>query len=169
MSVFGKILSKLGIKKKEEKEEKVAEVKKPVKKSPVTEKRSSKPVKRYSERVKKSAQPSIKSPLDAAAKTASGPVIVAKADVAAMEMVDVMGKLESMGKGSGLKWKKSIVDLLKVLGIDSSLSSRKELAKELACPEELMGDSAKMNTWLHKTVLQQIAKNGGNVPQNLLD
>ena len=87
----------------------------------------------------------------------------------AMEMVDVMGKLESMSKGSGLNWKKSIVDLLKVLDIDSSLTARKELAKELHCPADLMGDSAKMNTWLHKTVLQQIAANGGNVPKSLLD
>jgi len=62
----------------------------------------------------------------------------------------------------------SIVDLLKLLGIDSSLSARKELATELACPPEKMGDSAQMNMWLHKTVLQKIADNGGNVPSELL-
>ena len=62
----------------------------------------------------------------------------------------------------------SIVDLLKLLGIDSSLTARKELATELACPPEKMGDSAQMNMWLHKTVLQKIADNGGNVPSELL-
>ena len=87
-----------------------------------------------------------------------------------MSEVDVMKKLEEMGKGSpGLDWKVSIVDLLKLLGIDSSLEDRKELAKELGCPPDLMGDSAKMNVWLHKAVLREIAKNGGNVPASMLD
>jgi hypothetical protein len=49
------------------------------------------------------------------------------------------------------------------------VTARKELATELGCPAELMGDSAQMNTWLHKTVLARIAANGGHVPQNLLD
>jgi len=52
---------------------------------------------------------------------------------------------------------------------DSSLEARKELAVELGCPPELMGDSAKMNVWLHKEVLKQIAQNGGNIPKELLD
>jgi hypothetical protein len=68
-----------------------------------------------------------------------------------------------------LNWKTSIVDLLKLLDLDSSLEARKQLAKELYCPDELMGDSAKMNMWLHKTVLKQIAENGGNIPKELLD
>jgi hypothetical protein len=90
---------------------------------------------------------------------------------AAMEMVDVVAKLTSLAKANPekLDWKTSIVDLLKLLGIDSSLTSRKELAKELGCPADLMGDSAKMNVWLHKAVLARIAQNGGNVPANLLD
>lgn len=90
---------------------------------------------------------------------------------AAMEMVDVVAKLTALAKANPekLDWKVSIVDLLKLLGIDSSLTSRKELAKELGCPTDLMGDSAKMNVWLHKTVLAKIAENGGNVPANLLD
>jgi hypothetical protein len=53
--------------------------------------------------------------------------------------------------------------------MDSSLTARKELAAELGCPADLMGDSAKMNIWLHKTVLARIAENGGNVPKDLLD
>jgi hypothetical protein len=95
----------------------------------------------------------------------------APAKPAAMEMVDVVAKLSVLAKANPekLDWKVSIVDLLKLLGIDSSLTSRKELAKELGCPTDLMGDSAKMNVWLHKTVLAKIAENGGNVPANLLD
>ena len=90
---------------------------------------------------------------------------------APMAMVDVMAKLEKMAadKGEKLDWKKSIVDLLKVLGIDSSLAARKELARELGCPPEKMKDSANMNIWLHKTVLGKIAENGGNIPKQLLD
>jgi hypothetical protein len=57
---------------------------------------------------------------------------------------------------------------LKLLGLDSSLAARKELAAELACPAEKMADSAQMNMWLHKTVLQKLAANGGNIPADLL-
>jgi hypothetical protein len=86
-------------------------------------------------------------------------------------MVDVVAQLESLAAANPqkLNWKTSIVDLLKLLDIDSSFSARKELAVELGCPAELMGDSAKMNMWLHKTVLKQIAENGGNVPAELYD
>ncbi len=84
--------------------------------------------------------------------------------------VDVVAKLEKMAAGSpGLDWKVSIVDLLKLLDIDSSKEARTELAKELGCPPDLMSDSAKMNVWLHKEVLRRIAQNGGNVPANMLD
>ena len=95
----------------------------------------------------------------------------AKPSVAPMDMVDVVAKLDGLAKANPQKldWKVSIVDLFKILGIDSRLTSRKELAKELGCPTDLMADSAKMNTWLHKTVLARIAQNGGNVPANLLD
>lgn len=86
-------------------------------------------------------------------------------------VVDVMGKLEKMAEENPaeLNWKTSIVDLLKLLGIDSSYESRVELAKELGCPEDKMDESAEMNTWLHKAVLVEIAENGGNVPDELLD
>jgi hypothetical protein len=87
----------------------------------------------------------------------------------AIPVVDVMAKLEGLAASKpGLDWKVSIVDLLKLLGIDSSYEARKELATELGCPANLMNDSASMNVWLHKTVLQKIAENGGNVPQSLL-
>lgn len=86
-------------------------------------------------------------------------------------MVDVVAQLEQRAASNPqkLNWRTSIVDLLKLLDIDSSLGARKELAAELGCPPELMGDSAKMNMWLHKTVLARIAANGGNVPKELLD
>ena len=83
--------------------------------------------------------------------------------------VDVVKQLEQKAKGTGLNWKQSISDLLFLLDLDNSREARNELAKELGCPPELMSDSAKMNTWLHKTVLKKIAENGGNIPQDLLD
>lgn len=88
-----------------------------------------------------------------------------------VEVVDVVAQLEQRAKANPqkLNWRTSIVDLLKLLDIDSSLAARKELATELGCPADLMGDSAKMNIWLHKTVLARIAANGGNVPKELLD
>lgn len=91
---------------------------------------------------------------------------------AAIPVVDVVARLEALAKKNPQKldWKVSIVDLLKLLDIDSSLQARKDLAKELGCPPDLMGgDSAKMNVWLHKTVLKKIADNGGNIPKQLLD
>jgi hypothetical protein len=90
---------------------------------------------------------------------------------APIPMVDVVAQLEKRAAANPqkLNWRTSIVDLLKLLDIDSSFAARKELATELACPPELMSDSAKMNTWLHKTVLARIAANGGNVPRELLD
>jgi hypothetical protein len=89
----------------------------------------------------------------------------------AIAVVDVVSRLEDQAASHAekLNWKVSIVDLLKLLGIDSSLSARKELATELGCPGEKMGDSAQMNMWLHKTVLQKLAENGGNVPKELLN
>jgi hypothetical protein len=89
----------------------------------------------------------------------------------AVSVVDVVAQLEQRAAANPqkLNWRTSIVDLLKLLDIDSSLAARKELATELHCPPELMEDSAKMNVWLHKTVLARIAENGGNVPKDLLD
>ncbi|MEZ5659413.1 MAG: DUF3597 domain-containing protein [Burkholderiaceae bacterium] len=88
----------------------------------------------------------------------------------AISQVDIVAKLEAMAAANPqkLNWKTSIVDLLKLLGLDSSFGARKELATELGCPAEKMGDSAQMNMWLHKTVLQKLAANGGNIPPELL-
>ena len=62
-----------------------------------------------------------------------------------------------------------IADLLFLLGIDHSKENRISLAKEMGCPAELMDDSAKMNTWLHRAVLVELAEHGGNIPEELLD
>jgi len=88
----------------------------------------------------------------------------------AIPIVDVVAQLEQRAASNPqkLNWRTSIVDLLKLLDIDSSLTARKELAVELGCPPDKMGDSAEMNMWLHKAVLARIAANGGNVPGDLL-
>ena len=90
--------------------------------------------------------------------------------VAAIAVVDVVAQLESRAqvKLQKLNWRTSIVDLLKLLDLESTLDARKALAVELGCPNEKMADSVQMNTWLHKTVLQKLAANGGNVPAELL-
>jgi hypothetical protein len=84
--------------------------------------------------------------------------------------VDVSAVLNDLASKNSehLDWKKSIVDLMKLVGMDSSLSARKELATELGYSGD-QNDSATMNVWLHKQVLQKLAENGGKVPQNLLD
>jgi hypothetical protein len=85
--------------------------------------------------------------------------------------VDVVAQLEKRAAANPqkLNWRTSIVDLLKLLDIDSSLAARKALAVELGAPESEMHESADMNVWLHREVLKRIAANGGNVPANLLD
>ncbi len=111
-----------------------------------------------------------------AAPTSSSSAVPAAAPTGAsrpvaMSAVDVVAKLEGLAAASKekLNWKVSIVDLMKLLGLDSSLAARKELATELGCPAEKMNDSAQMNMWLHKVVLRKLAENGGNVPKELLD
>ena len=69
-------------------------------------------------------------------------------------------------KGEKLAWRTSIVDLMKALDIDSSFTARKELAKELGYTGD-SNDSASMNIWLHKQVMQKLAENGGKVPDSL--
>ena len=135
MSLFGKILEKLGL---------------------------SRPAK---------AEPAPQVP--PAPKTAPSPQAAPAAPPAPapIAVVDVVAQLEKLAASNPqkLNWKVSIVDLLKLLGLESSFAARKELAVELGCPSEKMGDSAQMNMWLHKTVLQKIADNGGNIPKELLD
>ena len=100
----------------------------------------------------------------------SPPPTPAQQPPTAVPTVDVMGQLEKLAAANPqkLNWRTSIVDMLKLLGIDSSLAARKNLAVELGCPADKLGDSAQMNTWLHKQVLEKLAQNGGNVPKDLL-
>ena len=88
---------------------------------------------------------------------------------AASPVVDVAAVLNDMAKKNPekLDWRKSIVDLMKLVGMDSSLGARKQLATELHYTGD-MNDSASMNVWLHKQVLVKLAENGGKVPSELL-
>ncbi|MBB2202127.1 DUF3597 domain-containing protein [Gluconacetobacter tumulisoli] len=93
----------------------------------------------------------------------------APAPVAApAQAVDVAAILSEMAAKSGqsLNWRQSIVDLMKLLGLDSSLAARKELAGELHYTGDT-SDSAAMNVWLHRQVMQKLAENGGKVPDDL--
>jgi hypothetical protein len=139
MSFFGKILEKLGLKK-------AAATPAPAPQVP-------------------------QAPPAATAPTAPVAVPAAPPPPTPIDVGDVVAHLEKLSAANPqkLNWKTSIVDLLKLLDIDSSFAARKDLATELGCPADLMGDSAKMNMWLHRTVLQKIADNGGNIPKELLD
>lgn len=156
MGLFNNILEKLGLKKKEE-EKKAVGAEGAVKAAPAA----------------KPAAPAAKAAPAAAAKAAPAQkddaAAAAPAAPKAIDVVDVVAQLEEKAKGKELNWKVSIVDLLKLLELDSSREAREELAKELNCPADQMSDSARMNTWLHKEVLRQIAANGGNIPKDLLD
>lgn len=106
----------------------------------------------------------------AAAPTApaSTPAASAPAASAPAQPVDVAAILDEAVKKNGqtLDWRKSIVDLMKALDLDSSLANRKELAKELGYTGDTE-DSASMNIWLHKQVLAKLKENGGKVPADL--
>ena len=86
------------------------------------------------------------------------------------QSVDVESVLSGIAtrKGSDLNWRSSIVDLMKLLDLDSSLDNRKELATELGYTGAKDG-SAEMNIWLHKAVMRELEKNGGTVPAGLKD
>jgi hypothetical protein len=110
-------------------------------------------------------------PVEAAPAPVESPSAPVESAPVPISEVDVVAKLQGLAQAhpEKLNWKTSIVDLMKLLGLDSSLSVRKELATELDCPPEKMDDSAQMNMWLHKTVLRKLAENGGNIPKQLLD
>lgn len=96
---------------------------------------------------------------------------VATAQPQAQQQVDVERVLTRIAQEKGnpdLNWRTSIVDLMKLLGIDSSLDNRKELARELGYTGELNG-SAEMNIWLHKATMKQLASHGGKVPASMMD
>ena len=161
MGLFSKILEKLGLKKDKETQGGATATasQKPAASPPKTT-TPAKPA------------PTTTSTPAAQPRPAPAPVAVQRAPVPTpISEVDVVSKLEDLAarNPAKLNWKTSIVDLLKLLDLDSSYEDRKEMAIELGCPPDMMNDSAKMNTWLHKKVLQEIARNGGNVPKELLD
>ncbi len=115
------------------------------------------------------AAPAEAAPVEAAAVETVAAAAPAAAD-APPETVDVVAVCEALAAKNPqkLNWRTSIVDLMKLLGMDSSLANRKELAKELGCPENLIGgDYSQMNVWLIKAVMKKLAENGGKVPEEL--
>jgi hypothetical protein len=105
------------------------------------------------------AAPAAPAPVGAPAAAAPPPAIT---------VVDVEALLDGMPGASSLNWRTSIVDLMKLLGLDSSLDARKQLAAELSYGADT-SDSAKMNIWLHRQVMTKLAANGGKVPAELRD
>jgi len=114
-----------------------------------------------------SPPPASRPPAASTAPTAAPPK---PAQAPAQPVVDVEAVLEKMAADSGqkLNWRTSIVDLMKLVGMDSSLENRKALASELGYTGD-QSDSAAMNIWLNKRVMKELAAHGGKVPANMLD
>jgi len=117
---------------------------------------------------KKEAAPAAQAPAPTAAPAAPQAAPAAPAAVAPAPEVDVAGILDFMNdqRAQKLNWRTSIVDLMKLVGLESSLSERKELADELGYTGD-KSDSASMNIWLHAQVIQKIKDNGGRLPTDL--
>ncbi len=108
-------------------------------------------------------------PAPAPTAAPASPAVVASAPQPP-EPVDIEAVLNELAAENPqkLNWRTSIVDLMKLVGLESSLAERKELADELGYSGD-KSDSASMNIWLHKQVLAKLAANGGKVPADLLD
>ena len=115
------------------------------------------------------AQGGAKDAASAAVASVASAATAAAEPVKALSAVDLVALMESKAAAAGqkLNWRTSIVDLMKLLNLDSSLVARKELATELGYTGD-MNDSATMNIWLHKQVMKKVAENGGQVPADLL-
>ena len=111
------------------------------------------------------APASTSSPASPSAPAAPGSAAAPGAPAAPIDVAAILTKLAASNKEK-LDWQKSIVDLMKLLNLDSSLAARKELADELHYTGD-KNDSATMNVWLHKQVMQKLAENGGKVPDEL--
>jgi 3-oxoacyl-ACP reductase-like protein len=113
-----------------------------------------------------------KKPAEAAPAPTAAPTTTAAAPAPTPppEPVDVEAVLNELAAANPqkLNWRTSIVDLMKLVGLESSLAERKELADELGYTGD-KSDTATMNIWLHKEVLAKLAANGGKVPADLLD
>jgi hypothetical protein len=121
-----------------------------------------------------SSHPAVQSPqttpgsMQSTTATQPSTTSAAPPPVAPMDQVDVEAILNGMPQAQSLNWRTSIVDLLKLLNLDSDLASRKELAAELDYKGDT-SDSASMNIWLHRQVMNKLAANGGKVPADLRD
>ncbi|MEM1133001.1 MAG: DUF3597 domain-containing protein [Pseudomonadota bacterium] len=91
----------------------------------------------------------------------------AAAAATAQDSVDIVERLDAKSGADALNWRTSIVDLMKLVGLDPSYANRKELAQEMGRTD--YEGSAEDNIWLHKQVLKKLAENGGKVPADLLD
>jgi Domain of unknown function (DUF3597) len=113
------------------------------------------------------AAPAGSAPASGGAPASSG-TAAGSSSAAPAQSVDVAAIVDkaAAAKGEKLEWRTSIVDLMKALDIDSSLSARKELAKELGYTGDT-NDSATMNIWLHKQVMAKLAANGGKLPPEI--
>ncbi|MCZ2496824.1 DUF3597 family protein [Xylophilus sp. Kf1] len=101
------------------------------------------------------------------APTAGAPAAAAPTPMNQVDVEQVLNDMASKNPEK-LNWRTSIVDLMKLLGLDSSLNARKDLAKELNYTGDT-NDSASMNIWLHRQVMNKVAANGGKVPADLKD
>ena len=108
---------------------------------------------------------SSKTSAGAAAPTAAAPAAGAAKPISRADVEAILHKLAADVR-EDLDWKRSIVDLMKLLNLDSGLGARKQLAQELGYSGALDG-SANMNTWLHKQVMTKLAESGGKVPDSL--
>jgi hypothetical protein len=119
---------------------------------------------------KPATQPTANAAPTATASTTTSTSQVTPPQAQNIQEVDVEAMLNDKAKTAGqpLNWRSSIVDLLKLLDLDSSLQSRKELAAELGYTGDT-NDSASMNIWLHRQVMNKLATNGGKVPAELRD
>ena len=111
------------------------------------------------------AEATVPSATKAPAAASSGGANPVSAPAQAIEIAPILDSAVA-AKKENLQWRTSIVDLMKALNIDSSLSARKELAKELGYTGDT-NDSATMNVWLHKQVMTKLAAHGGKVPADL--
>ncbi len=102
----------------------------------------------------------------AAAKPGTSAAVDSSVAAKPITNAEVQAQIAKIPNASKYNWKVSIVDLMKLLNLDSSLDARKQLAKELGYTGELTG-SAEMNVWLHKQVMTKLAESGGQVPDSL--
>ena len=110
--------------------------------------------------------PGVAAAVSSGGATPAGSAAPPTAPMSEVDVEAVLTDLAAKNKEK-LDWRRSIVDLMKLLNIDSGLAARKELAKELNYTGDT-SDSAAMNVWLHKQVMQKLAANGGKVPADLI-